>query len=213
MKICVILNGEIIDYKSTKEIIQNKNYDYIICADGGANHTYKMGIMPNYILGDLDSVDREVVSYYEENNVIFKKFPTKKNETDTELCIYQARLLNAENIDLYGALGGRIDHMMANINLLDYIRNQGIEAKILSDKEILYIAESEEINIEGNPGDTISVIPIKGDAIGVTLRGLEYPLKDYNMKFGIPIGISNVMLSNSCSIKVNKGTLVVIRNL
>lgn len=212
MKICIILNGEIEDYKFIKSIIEN-NYDYIICADGGANHIYKMDIVPDYIIGDLDSVDEEVVRYYKENNVKFEKFPSRKNETDTELCIYLARNLNAKYIDFIGALGGRVDHMIANINLLYYVRNMNIIPRIISEKSIIYIAINEEITVEGNKSDTISVIPLNGQAKGVTLTNLEYPLKDYDMDYGIPLGMSNVMLKNICTIKVREGCLLIIRNI
>ena len=212
MKICIILNGEIKDYIITKNILSKEKYDYIICADGGVNHTYKMDIVPDYILGDLDSANENIVKFYQNKNVKFKQFPSKKNETDTQLCIYLAEKLDANQIDFLGALGGRLDHMLANIKLLQYLREKAINSRILSEKEDIYIAMDEEIEIDGNIGDTISVVQIKGDAKGVTLIDLEYPLNDYYMKYSSPIGISNVMLKNKCRVKVDKGVLLVIRN-
>lgn len=212
MKICIILNGKIKDYDYIKDIINKNNYDYIICADGGANHSYKMGIIPDYIIGDLDSISSEIIDFYKSKDVKFEKFPSKKDETDTEICIYLASKLNAKEIDFIGALGGRIDHMIANINLLYYVRSKGIFTRIISEKEDIYIAIDEEISINGDIGDTISVIPLNGDAKGVTLKQLEYPLNNYNMKFSVPLGISNVMLDKKCSIKVEQGSLIIIKN-
>lgn len=212
MKICIILNGEIKNYDYIKNIITKNNYDYIICADGGANHSYKMGITPDYIIGDLDSISSNIIDSYKLKNVKFEKFPSKKNETDTEICVYLASRLNAKEIDFIGALGGRLDHMIANINLLYYVRNQGIYTKIISEDEDIYIAINEEISINGDVGDTISVIPLNGDAKGVTLNRLEYPLNNYDMKFSLPLGISNVMLDKRCNIKVEQGSLIIIRN-
>lgn len=211
MKICIILNGEVKDYQAINGIIKN-NYDYIICADGGSNHAYNMGIIPDYIIGDLDSVDYKVKQYFKGCNVIFEKFPAKKNETDTELCIYLAKKLGATNIDFIGALGGRVDHMIANICLLHSVRNMNIVPRIISENEEIYIAIDEEVSIKGNPKDTLSVIPLGGDAKGVTLNGLEYPLDNYNMKFGLPLGISNVMLEDKCYVKVDKGSLIIFRS-
>lgn len=213
MKVCIILNGIIDDYEKIKLIIENENYDYIICADGGANHLFKMDITPNYIIGDLDSVNKDVLNHYKEKNVNFEKFPSKKNETDTELCILLAKELNSTHIDFVGALGGRIDHCLANINLLYYVREKDIYPRIISSKEEIYIAKSEGINIYGTKGDIISVIPIKEDAIGVTLKNLEYPLENYNMKFSVPLGISNVMLGKMCEISVEDGSLLIIKNI
>lgn len=212
MKVCIVLNGEINNYNKLKNHLLKENYDYIICADGGANHTYNMKIKPNFIIGDLDSVKEEVRIYYKNSDVKFEKFPAKKNETDTELCIYLAQKLNATNIDFLGALGGRIDHMIANINLLYYVKMQGIIPRIISDNEEIYIVDNEEIEIYGKKGDVISVIPINGDAKYVTLSNLEYPLENYNMKFYLPLGISNVMIENKCKIKVDEGSLLVIKN-
>lgn len=212
MNICIILNGKIKNYDYIKDIINKNNYDYIICADGGANHSYKMGIIPDYIIGDLDSISSKIIDFYKSKDVKFEKFPSKKDETDTEICIYLASKLNAKEIDFIGALGGRIDHMIANINLLYYVRSKGICTKIISEKEDIYIAIDEEININGDIGDTISIIPLNGDANGVTLKQLEYPLNNYNMKFSVPLGISNVMLDKKCSIKVEQGSLIIIKN-
>ena len=102
--------------------------------------------------------------------------------------------------------------MIANINLLYYVRSKGIFTRIISEKEDIYIAIDEEININGDIGDTISIIPLNGDANGVTLKQLEYPLNNYNMKFSVPLGISNVMLDKKCSIKVEQGSLIIIKN-
>lgn len=213
MKICIVLNGEVENYTKIRDIITKEDYDYIICADGGANHTYNMEITPDYIIGDLDSVDEKLVSYYKNTGVKFEKFPAKKDETDTELCIYLARDLKATRIDFIAALGGRIDHTITNINLLYYLKEMDIIPRIISEKEEMYIAVNEEITISGNVGDIVSVIAINGDADGVTLKNLEYPLDNYYMKYGVPIGMSNVMLSNECKVKVKKGNLIIIKNI
>lgn len=212
MRVCIILNGEIKNYDYIKNIINKNNYDYIVCADGGANHSYNMGIIPDYIIGDLDSIYSEIIEFYKLKDVKFEKFPSKKDETDTEICVYLASKLNAKEIDFIGALGGRLDHMIANINLLYYVRNKGIYTKIISEYEDIHIAINEEITINGNIGDTISVIPLNGDAKGVTLENLEYPLNNYDMKFYLPLGISNVMLDEKCSVKVEQGSLIIIKN-
>lgn len=106
MKVCIILNGEINNYDETKKIIVREKYDYIIGADGGCNHLYKMGIIPQYIIGDLDSINKELVDYYKSKNVLFKTYPSRKDETDSEICVYLAKELKAKKIDLYGSLEG-----------------------------------------------------------------------------------------------------------
>lgn len=213
MKTCIFLNGSIYDYEDIKQKIESENYDNIICADGGANHVYKMGLTPGYIIGDLDSVDPQIVEYYKEKGVEFKKFPEKKDETDSELCIILAEMLGSKEVDLYAALGGRIDHTLANVKLLDYMRRKGITPRIITEDEILYLVHNGSLNVKGNKGDTLSVIPIRGDAAGITLYNLEYPLNNFTMDYAQPIGISNVMLGDECTVEVKNGSAIVVRNL
>lgn len=212
MKACILLNGKIEDLSFLEETIDKEKYNYIICADGGANYLYKLNIAPDYILGDLDSLQLEAKDHFKENGVNFKKFPERKNETDTQLCIHLAKALGVVHIDLLGALGGRIDHTVANINIMYYIKRLGINPVIKNNKEDLYMIESESIDICGEKGDTLSVLPVNGDVAGITLEELEYPLKDATIEYGDPIGISNVMKNKKCRITVNKGTLLIVKN-
>lgn len=212
MKVCIILNGEINDYSKTREIILREKYDYIIGADGGCNHLYKMDIMPQYIIGDLDSINNNVVEHYKNSKVIFKKYPCHKDETDSEICIYLAKELKAKEIDFYGSLGGRIDHTLANIGLMHYVREMGIKPRIMSSEEEIVSIRNEEITLHGSCGDTISIIPIMSDAKKVTLENLEYPLNKGEIKYMSPLGISNVMLEDKCKIKIEDGYALIIRN-
>lgn len=212
MKVCIILNGEVKDYIKTKEIILEENYDYIIGADGGCNHLFKMNIIPNYIVGDLDSIEREVIEYYENKNVIFKRYPSHKDETDSEICIYLAKSLGADEIDLLATLGGRIDHTLANIGLMNYIKENSIRPRILTSEEEIFMVKNETINLNGKKGDTISVISINGELKGVTLEKLEYPLDNAIVNHLSPLGISNVMLEDECIISIEDGCALIIRN-
>lgn len=212
MKVCIVLNGEIKDYDKTKEIIIRENYDFIIGADGGCNHLYKMNITPNYIIGDLDSINNDLIDYYKSKNVIFKTYPSRKDETDSEICIYLAKELKAKEIDFYGALGGRIDHTLANIGLMHYVRQMNIIPRMISSEEEIAIIKNEEVILQGKKGDTVSIIPIMTDANNVTLKKLEYPLNNARMGYLSSLGISNVMLENECSIKIEDGYALIIRN-
>lgn len=212
MKVCIILNGEIKNYDKTKKIIIKEDYDFIIAADGGCNHLFKMNIMPNYIIGDLDSIDNDLIEHYKVQHVIFKTYPSKKDETDSQICIYLAKELNATQIDFYGALGGRIDHTLANIGLMHYARQMNIIPRIITSEEEITIIKNEEVILKGKKGDTISIIPIMGDASNVTLNKLEYPLNNAKMNYLSSLGISNVMLEDECSIKIEDGYALIIRN-
>lgn len=202
MKICIVLNGEIEDYEVIRDIIIKECYDCIICVDGGVNYIYKMEIMLDYILGDLDLVEEEKINFYKNKGVKFEKFLFKKDEIDIEFCFFLVKIFKVNYIDFFGVLGGRIDYIFVNIKLLYYLKEDGIYFRIFFDKEEMYIVENEEILLYGNLGDIIFVIVINGDVKGVIFIGLEYFFDNYYMKYFVFIGILNVMLSNFCKIKV-----------
>lgn len=208
---CLVLNGEVNSYEIFSKSIKNNKYDFIVAVDGGANHLYNVEILPDVIVGDLDSISDEVKDFFFRRGVEFKKYPSKKNETDSELAIISAVDNGCKKIDLLASLGGRIDHQLANVNLLHYIHKRGCKARILNDYEEMYIVENEDIYINGNKDDNISIIPAIGDAIGVTLENLEYPLHNFDLEFASPRGISNVMLSDCCKVSVRKGCLIVVK--
>lgn len=210
-KACLVLNGVINDYDNIRDIISSAGYDLIIGVDGGCNHLHKLGIIPNYIVGDMDSIDKTILDEFISSGVSQKKFPERKNETDTELAVLLACELDSVLIDIYAALGGRIDHEIANVLLLKYIAKQNAYSRILSENEEVYLLENDELTIKGEKGNIVSVIPIGGDANGVTLQGLEYPLDEFDMEYSKPRGISNVMLDKSCHINVRDGSLIIVK--
>ncbi len=212
MKVCIVLNGEIKNYKETRKLIVRENYDFVIGADGGCNHLKKMDIIPSYVIGDLDSIDNNLVTYYRKMNVKFKTYPSKKDETDSEICIHLAKELKAKSIDLYGALGGRIDHTIANIGLIHYINEMDIKPKIITSEEEIFSIRNEEFILKGKAGDTVSIIPIMSDANKITYKNLEYPLNNGKIGFLSSLGVSNVMLKDECSIKIEDGYALIIRN-
>ena len=210
---CLVLNGQLEDYDYIREVMDYNTYELIIAVDGGANHLYRLGIMPNYILGDLDSIDDDIRSYYEASDVVFKKFPTKKDETDAELAVWMVEEEGLLGIDIYAALGGRIDHELANIQLLYYILDRGMYPRIISEREEIYILRNEEMNLKGSIGDIVSLIPVKGDARGITLANMEYSVEELDLKYSVTRGISNVMLAEDAYINVRDGGILVIKKI
>lgn len=210
---CLVLNGQLDDYDHIREVMNYNTYELIIAVDGGANHLYRLGIMPNYILGDLDSIEDDIREYYEASDVVFKKFPTKKDETDAELAVWLVEEVGLLGIDIYAALGGRIDHELANIQLLYYILGRGMYPRIISEHEEIYILKNDEMTLKGNIGDIVSILPIRGDARGITLVNMEYSVEELDLKYSVTRGISNVMVAQDAYINVRDGCLLVIKNI
>lgn len=208
MRALIIGNGQILD---TSIIHKNLNKDdIIICCDGGTRYAFEEGIMPHYILGDLDSSSQQIIHFFELKGVKFKKFPTKKDNTDMEICIEFAISLGVSEIIIFGALGTRFDHSLANVNILIQAINSNVYAKIVNENNEIQLI-NKEIEITGEKGDLISLLPLSTNVLGVTTEGLEYSLDNYTMEIGKSLGISNVMTSEKAKIKVKDGYLLVIK--
>lgn len=212
MRILIALNGILEDKNALKEYIIPEGYDYIIAADGGANHLKSLGITPDEIMGDLDSINEEIIDEYKKNKVVFKKFKAEKNETDSELCLLRAVELNADEVDFVFALGGRLDHELSNIAMLYHARKLGIKPRIISLNEVIYIVKDEVLRINDEIGKTVSVIPVYSDIDSINLRGFKYPLHNYFMEFGKARGVSNIVKGSVAEVDVDGGAVLVIVN-
>ena len=122
MKAVVFANADITDYSFCTEYIKDA---VIICCDGGMRHAMKLGITPDYIVGDFDSVSSDVLEYYRSQNIELKQVPCRKDETDMELGINHAIEIGADDITLIGGIGSRMDHTLANVFLLIRINKKG----------------------------------------------------------------------------------------
>lgn len=203
-KIAIIANGTINDILFHKKLLEN--VDIIICADGGANNAKKMNIIPNYIIGDLDSTNIEIIQY-------FKKYKTKiiedndQNKTDMELAINLAESLKPNEIIILGAIGYRIDHTIANILCLNKI-NSNIKTQIINDKNIIELIDDSK-DIIGEKKDILSIIPLT-DICGLSYKGMKWIVSNKNIKFGW-FGISNELSKRKAKISLKHGKLLLIR--
>lgn len=183
--------------------------DLLICADGGTNSALARGWRPDIVVGDMDSLDDNAVAYLRSCGCELIRYPRAKDETDLELALSEAVQRGATNITVLGALGGRIDHTLANILLLALPALSEVSVRILEgDTEIVLVRGETEIR--GRVGDTVSLIPIAGDAVGVTTEGLEWALHGGTLRFSLARGVSNVMISRTARIKLREGLLLAI---
>ena len=201
MRAVIIANGKITDFEKINKLIRDD--DYIICADGGYDYAEKLGAVPNIIIGDMDSVKSEDLQL---DKIVF---PAKKDLTDSEIVLEYAAEKGFDELLLLGFTGGRADHMLTNIMLLT--KYPHIDITIADEYSEIFLAKNENV-IKGIKGTIISVIPINGDLKGVTTKELEYPLFDEDLYFGTGRGVSNVMLSDECVIKIKSGTGLIIKS-
>ncbi|MGL6174528.1 MAG: thiamine diphosphokinase [Cellulosilyticaceae bacterium] len=208
MKILVLTNGEYGDYSFCKSL---EGYDYVICADNGMKHARYLGVTPDYILGDFDSSSREDLKYFQEQQIEIYKVPTIKDETDTELAIDYAAQLGAKRIDVFGGLGSRIDHSLGNIHLLYKGLKQGIEVHLINPNNDVTLID-KEIELVGEEGQLISLLPLTEKVMGVTTWGLAYALEKGVFELGKPYGVSNYMIDRKAGVRIDSGALLVIKS-
>lgn len=209
MKAFIVSNGEMLEDDYYIQLFKKEEPQYIICADGGANHLKRLGITPTIIIGDLDSINAEDLTYYKNQQVEISKFNPEKDETDTQLAIRFAMSLQISELVLLGALGKRLDHSLANIYLLESVVNQGIKASIVNENNKIYLV-NKKIQLQGEKGDTVSLLPFTDKVTGINTKGLYYPLKNAIMKKADPYGISNIFLRDKIHISIQSGLLLVI---
>ncbi|MGI6119574.1 MAG: thiamine diphosphokinase [Desulfosporosinus sp.] len=209
MKIAVLANGTW-DLAWGRQVL--KDIDYLICADGGADHAILSGRLPDLLIGDLDSVTPESLKQCKNSGCGIKQFPCKKDETDLELALIyaeeQARRVKERDIWLYGATGKRLDHFMGNIALMLAYARKGYRIRLIDPEHECWILQNREC-IRRSPGSKISLIVLTERAV-VTTEGLYYPLRQEVLWQDSPRGISNVFLGEEAVIQVDYGWVMVV---
>ncbi|MBQ3118531.1 MAG: thiamine diphosphokinase [Clostridia bacterium] len=200
MKALIFSGGE---FDNLPEYINVNEYGLIIAADSGYLSAQECGISPDIFIGDFDSVPESEVQSPE----VIRLFPVK-DMTDTQEAIDVAISRGAEHITILGALGGRIDHTLANLHLLKYARIKGVAAEIADIDSYICLAE-KNTTILRRDGFCLSLIPLT-DCNGVSVSGVYYPLNCAEMPVGNPYGISNEFTEDNAQISVETGELLIM---
>ena len=177
--------------------------DFVIAADGGLEHTNKLGITPNEVLGDFDSLGFAP----EGANV----FPVEKDDTDAMLAVRRGLELGYKDFVLYGSLDGpRLDHTVANFQTLQFLADRGATGYLAGLTTLVTVVKDGAIRFPAGTKGTVSVFCMGADAEGVTLEGLYYPLKNGTLTPGFPLGVSNHFTQQESRISVENGSILVI---
>lgn len=185
--------------------------DLIIAADGGADHCARLGINPDILLGDLDSIDPKQLAKYTSEGIAIHRHPPRKDATDLELAIDLATQKGARTIWLIGALGGRWDMSLANIMLGANDTYKDQEILLLDQDCIMRILHPGKRNIiKGEPNQRVSFLPLKNDVHDITLTGFEYPLINHTIAFGSTLGVSNILNNHQATEQHSTGVLLCV---
>ncbi len=184
--------------------VQPTENDLIIAADAGYLHLEKLGIEPDILLGDFDSMelpeDRQALIY-----------PVRKDDTDTMLAVRLGFEKGYNEFVIYGGLGGeRTDHSIANIQSLGFIAEHGGRGTLVGDGEVFTLISDSEIVISSQEGKIFSVFAFGGKAEGVTIEGSQYDVKNAELSPFFPLGVSNKFKETRVKIKVENGCLLII---
>jgi thiamine pyrophosphokinase len=206
MKVVIVCGGK----PPSKTLLQSecKDAEFLICADSGANCVYDYRMKPDYLVGDFDSINSEVLEYYKSIKVNLETYPSEKDDTDSEIAIQKAEELGAEDIVLLGAMGNRLDHIFGNIGLLKISMEKDMNAKLKDEYNELYLV-SKGCVIKGKYGEIFSLQAYGSKVTNLSIKGAKYSLAEYTLHIGDPITISNEFLDKDVTIEFDEGILMV----
>lgn len=196
--------------------LKHKNYDLIVAVDAGLESAKSLGLIPHVVVGDFDTVSSQVLEEYQRlPDIIWEIHNPEKNETDTELAVHTAMNMGAGEITILGGTGGRMDHMLGNLQLMAACLKQGVSACLIDSQNKVYLLkEGKSFWREELWGKYISFLPFTQKVHGITLKGFYYPLNQRNITMGEEAGlcISNELSEDRGSISFTSGILICVES-
>ncbi len=207
MQAIIFANG---DLSPETKIPDLSAYDLTIAADGGSRHCQRLGILPDLLIGDLDSISQLTLEKWTRDGVEVTRHPQRKDKTDLEIALEVAHQRGAQDIHVYGALGDRLDMTLANVLLLAHPSLPSTVKLFRKNDEVSLLRDQETITLDGRAGDLVSLLPLDPHTRGITTEHLEYSLQEETLEFGTSRGISNIMKGDSARISLREGLLCII---
>lgn len=186
--------------------------DFVIAVDGGLSYCAVLGVEPNLILGDFDSIsDKEAEAIFDleeqiPNRII--RLPKEKDDTDTMAAIKAGLSRGYREFRIYAGTGGRFDHTLANIQSLLYLKNHDACGYLVDGTGMVLVLKDEAVHFQKGLEGTLSLFSLVEESQGVTIEGMKYSLKDAVIRNDYPLGISNEFTGEMSMISVENGTLV-----
>ena len=232
MKILIVSGGRISD-PFAKEFLQTHTFDQVIAADAGLEACHRLGILPTVIMGDFDSLkDADLLKEYRRQGIPVREYPSRKDDTDTELALHCAEEIWSEGqagesptgespagdpeagIWLLGATGSRLDHTLSNIGLLVPMADRGIPCRIIDEHNEMEVLKGpvEKTYERREELPYFSILAINGPAEGIDLSGFSYPLYRGYIPAHVSVGISNEITEEQALLRLREGYLLVVRS-
>lgn len=209
MRAVIIAGGWLSEPNYARSLIQTE--DLLIAADGGADHFLALGLIPNILVGDLDSITPETLQQLESAGVEIIRYDPHKDYTDLELALLLAQDRHCGQALVLGATGSRWDQTIASLLLPASQNLQALDVLLVDGyQELRLLRGGSSLEFIGQPGNRVSLVPICNTAEGITTQGLEYPLVDEDLLLGATRGVSNVMLGERARVHLRHGMLLCV---
>ena len=183
--------------------------DFILCANGGTVAVLELDLLPDLVVGDLDSLGQKERSLLAERGVPVSRYPAEKDYSDLELALMHALDNGATEIIILGAGGGRPDQFFANLMLLNLPLKKKVPAVMVNEEAEIRLVDGE-MTVDGEVGEILSLLPVSEEVSGITTKGLRYPLCKESLHFSSTRGLSNLLNETRAHISLEKGLLLVI---
>jgi thiamine pyrophosphokinase len=184
--------------------------DLIVAADGGARFALEAGVVPDLVVGDMDSLGEDLALEVERRGAFLERHPVRKNKMDGHLAVLAARERGASAANLLCAVGGGLGALFAVPQILLAAERIGLRSTVVADRGRIFVIEAGSRTIQGDPQDSVSIFPLSGPATGVTLESMEYPLENASLEPGDTLGFHNELIGRKASVSVEEGALLVV---
>ena len=184
--------------------------DLIVAADGGARYALEAGVVPDLVVGDMDSLGEDLALVVERLGGSLERHPVRKDKMDGQLAVLAARERGATTADLLCAVGGRLGALFAVPQILLAAERIGLCSTVVADRGRIFVIEAGSRTVQGDPQDSVSIFPLSGPATGVTLESMEYPLENASLEPGDTLGFHNELIGRKASVSVEEGALLVV---
>ena len=206
----VLANGDLAEPDVIRQRLGDLASRWVIAADGGSTHAQTLGLHVDVLIGDLDSVEGPSVERLRADGAQIVRHPPGKDETDLELALLKARDLGATDIVVLGAVGSRLDMTLSNVMLLLHPALYPAQVALWHGRDTAFVVRPPGGEIPARAGDGVSLIPLAGDAAGVSTKGLAFTLDDETLQVAAARGVSNVVTHERARVTLTHGALLVV---
>ncbi len=211
MRTIVFVNGQVDDYVKLAHWLEPD--DTVVCADGGVYHALALNVVPDAVVGDMDSIDQATLARLMSDGIPLERHPRQKNQTDLELALDRAIRDGADEVLILAAVGGRLDQTLSNL-LIVAQREWSVPIRVAANDQMAELLRGgETLTLQAQVGAVVSLIPLSGVVTGITYTGLEYNLADVTLKLGSTRAVSNVVQNYPATITIRSGLAIITQTM